>query len=300
MKKNIDTLILTYNEHLHIRRAIENAKKISNNVFVLDSFSTDDTVEIAEECGAIVLQNPWHSNYADQLNWGLKNFKFSSEWILRLDADEYLTDELINEINSKINYIDNSVSGIILKRRCYFLGKWVKNGIYPVKLLRIFRTNKGVCESRWMDEHIVLSEGTTIEFDNDFIDENLNTINWWTGKHNNYAVREAIDYLDIKYNICGYSLNDLQEKGGQANKKREAKHLYYKLPLFIRPHLYFIYRYIIKGGFLEGKVGLIFNFLQGYWYRFLVDTQIYEIEKHCGKNKEKIAEYIYSNYKIKI
>lgn len=300
MQKFIDTIILTYNEHLHIRRAVENAKRISNNVFVLDSFSTDDTVALALAAGATVLQNPWHNNYADQLNWGLEHFNFTSPWIMRLDADEFLTEELIEEINFKINSIDENISGIILKRRYYFMGKWVNHGIYPVKLLRIFRTGKGVCESRWMDEHIVLSEGKTIEFTYDFIDENLNTINWWTGKHNNYAIREAIDYLDITYNICGYSENDKDDKGAQANKKRDVKHRYYKLPIFIRPFLYFLYRYFIKRGFVEGKVGLIFNFLQGYWYRFLVDCQIFEIERNCGHDKKKIKQYLLTNYKINI
>lgn len=300
MEKMIDTLILTYNEEIHIRRAITNAMKVSKNVYVLDSFSTDKTVEIAKECGAIILQNPWHNNYADQLNYGLENFNFTSPWIMRLDADEYLTEELIDEINNTINSIDKNITGIIIKRRCYFMGKWVKHGIYPVKLLRIFRNGIGRCEARWMDEHIVLSEGSCIELKNDFIDENLNTINWWTNKHNNYAIREAIDYLDIKYNICGYSLNDLQEKGKQANKKRNVKHIYYKLPIFIRPFLYFLYRYFIKGGILEGKVGLIFNFLQGYWYRFLVDCQIYEIYRNCGNDATKIQNYLAKHYKINI
>lgn len=300
MKYLIDTLILTYNEQLHIERAIINAKRFSKNIFVLDSFSTDKTVEIAKHLGAIVLQNKWHNNYADQLNWGLEHFTFTSPWIMRLDADEYLTDELINEINTSLEQIEENVSGIILKRRSYFMGKWMKRGIYPVKLLRIFRNGKGKCESRWMDEHIVLSEGVAVEFKNDFIDENLNTINWWTQKHNNYAVREAIDYLDITYNICGYSTADGENKGEQANKKRQAKHTYYKLPIFIRPFLYFLYRYFIKFGFTEGKVGLIFNFLQGYWYRFLVDCQIFEIERHCGHDKEKITNYLMQNYNINL
>lgn len=298
--KKIDTLILTFNEHLHIQRAVENAKRVSNNVFVLDSFSTDNTVEIAKAVGAIVLQNPWHNNYADQLNWGLEHFNFTSDWIMRLDADEYLTEELINEINENIADIDDSVSGIILKRRTYFMGKWVKHGIYPVKLLRIFRKGKGVCESRWMDEHIVLSEGTAVEFKHDFIDENLNTINWWTQKHNNYAVREAIDYLDIKYNICGYSKNDEMQKGEQANKKRMSKRSYYKLPIFFRSFLYFIYRYFFRLGFLDGKQGLIWNFLQAWWYRFLVDSQIYEIIMHCGNDKVKISAFLKEKYNIEI
>ena len=300
MKKNIDTLILTYNEHLHIKRAIENAKLFSQNVFVLDSFSTDDTVQIAKNCGAIVLQNAWHNNYADQLNWGLEHFSFTSEWILRLDADEYLTEELINEINNKISTLSDDISGIILNRRTYFMGKWIKHGIYPVKLLRIFRNGKGKCESRWMDEHIVLSEGRTIEFENDFIDENLNTINWWIQKHNNYAVREAIDYYDITYNICGYSENDNMQKGNQANKKRHKKHSYYKCPIFFRAFLYFLYRYYIKLGFLDGKEGLIWNFLQAYWYRFLVDCQIFEISNNCGQDKQKIQNYLKEYYSISL
>lgn len=296
--KKIDTLILTYNEHLHIQRAIENAKKISNNIFVLDSFSTDNTVELAKAAGAIVLQNPWHNSYADQLNWGLEHFNFTSDWILRLDADEYLTDELIKEIQDRIIDINDSVSGIILKRRTYFMGKWVKHGIYPVKLLRLFRNGKGRCESRWMDEHIVLTEGSIIEFKHDFIDENLNTINWWTQKHNNYAVREVVDYLDIKYTICGYSQNDKSQKGNQATRKRMTKHRYYKLPLFFRAFVYFSYRYFLRLGFLDGKAGLIWNFLQAWWYRFLVDCQIFEITKNCGTDKTKITEYLKHNYNI--
>ena len=180
------------------------------------------------------------------------------------------------------------------------MGKWIKKGIYPVKLLRIFRNGKGICESRWMDEHIVLSDGICIEMKNDFIDENLNTINWWTTKHNNYAVREAIDYLDIKYNICGYSENDSQNKGEQANTKRNIKKRYYQLPIFIRPFLYFLYRYFFKLGFMDGKQGLIYNFLQGYWYRFLVDCQIFEIIRKCGKEPDKIKHYLENNYNIVI
>lgn len=300
MKSTIDTLILTYNEHLHIRRSVENAKRISNNVFVVDSFSTDNTAEIAESAGAVVLKNPWHNNYADQLNWGLEHFNFTADWILRLDADEYLTDELIEEIESCLDFVPNTVSGILFNRRTYFMGRWVKHGIYPVKLLRLFRKGKGKCEQRWMDEHIVLSEGAVVEFKYDFIDENLNNINWWTQKHNNYAIREAIDYLDITYNICGYSEKDNMQKGKQANKKRITKHYYYKLPLFIRPFLYFLYRYFIRLGFLDGKQGLIWSFLQAYWYRFLVDCQIYEIIKYCGLDKEKIILYLKENYNISV
>lgn len=300
MENNITTIILTYNESLHIERAIMSVKKFSKAIYVIDSFSTDDTVSIAKSLGACVIQHKWPGNQAEQFNWALENIKISSIWILRLDADEYLTDELIEEIDSKINTVSDDVSGIILNRRTYFLGKWVKHGIYPVKLLRLFRNGKGKCENRWMDEHIILCDGKVIEFKNDFIDENLNNINWWIQKHNNYAVREALVYFDMVYGICGYSEMIETQKGMQANKKRHTKHKFYKLPLFIRAFLYFIYRYFVRFGFLDGKQGLIWAFLQAYWYRFLVDCQIFEITKHCGHDKEKIRMYFEKNYNIKL
>jgi len=107
-----------------------------------------------------------------------------TKWILRLDADEYLTSELIQELRDKLNSLSEEVTGVIFKRRHIFMGKWMKRGIYPVKLLRLFQTGKGFCEQRWMDEHIRLNEGISVEFENDFVDHNLNNLAWWTAKHN--------------------------------------------------------------------------------------------------------------------
>lgn len=296
---SISVIILTFNEEKHIKRCIDNLSCISSDIFVVDSFSTDKTVEIAKNLGVTVIQNKWPGNQAAQFNWALENLPLISEWVLRLDADEYLLPELKEEILQNISSISKDVSGIVFKRRHIFLGKWIRRGTYPVYLLRLFRKGKAVCEQRWMDEHIELLAGRSVEFKNDFVDHNLNSIDWWTQKHNSYANREVIELLDMELNILNKSEGNafLNE---QAATKRKKKHRYAKQPLFLRSFAYFIYRYIFQLGFLEGKEGFLWHFLQGWWYRTLVDAKIFEIKKACGNDTEKIKKYIFANYQIKL
>lgn len=297
---DITVIVLTYNEELHIRRCLVNVLRFAKRVCVVDSFSTDDTLALAKAAGAEVFQNKWECNYAKQFNWALSNTMIKTGWILRLDADEYLTNELIQELTTKLSKVDDDVSGIVFKRRHVFLEKWVKRGVYPVKLLRLFRTGKGICEQRWMDEHIQISEGRVVEFEHDFVDHNLNTIGWWTQKHKGYAIREAIDLLAMELGGLGGKENIQGEErlSKQALAKRRKKQKYVKAPLFWRSFIYFVYRYVGCLGFLDGKEGFLWHFLQGWWYRTLVDATIYEIKQACGTDKVKIATYIRENYDI--
>jgi hypothetical protein len=232
-------------------------------------------------------------NQAIQFNWGLTHLPIQTRWVLRLDADEYLTNELIGEIKEKLPAINEDISGIILRREQYCFGKWV----HPLKLLRIFEYGKGTCEQRWMDEHIQLSSGNVIEFDHKFLDHNLNTFGWWIQKHNGYSIREAIDLLDVEFNLLEKDNSEINI-GKEAIEKRRKKLKYAHSPLFLRSFLYFIYRYIFNLGFTKGKSGFIWHFFQGWWYRTLVDAKIYEIKQACGNDKEKIIEYIKINYGI--
>lgn len=298
---DISVIILTYNEELHIRRCLENIKSFAKEIFIIDSFSNDKTLEIAKEYDAVILQHKWENNYAKQFNWGLKNANIRTKWVLRLDADEYLLPELVKELYEKIDTIPENISGIVFKRRHIFMGKWMKRGIYPVKLLRLFRNGKAECEQRLMDEHIRLLDGKEIEFENDFCDHNLNNLSWFCHKHVDYAIREAIDLLDVELNLTGAINNDKNIKiNKQAFDKRQKKHKYAKMPLFWRSFVYFLYRYFLKGAFLDGKVGFIWTFLQGWWYRTLVDAKVYEIKKECGNDKEKIIRTIQKKYNIEI
>jgi len=168
-----------------------------------------------------------------------------------------------------------------------FMGKWIKHGgRYPELLLRIFRTGKAMCEQKIMDEHMILSEGTTIEFKHDLLDNNQKDLEWWTAKHNWYSNREVLDHQMTLEHSMDESLEQGGESSGQAKMKRIVKNSgYYKLPKFWRAHIYFIYRYYIKLGFLDGTEGKIFHFLQAYWYRFLVDAKMYQCEKDGIKMK---------------
>lgn len=297
---DLTVVILTKDEELHIRRCIENVLPIAKTIYLVDSYSTDKTLEIATAYPNVrVIQHKWANNYALQFNWALDQLPADTGWVLRLDADEYLLPELVEEIRQKLPTIGEETSGVVLNRRHIFLGKWMKRGIYPVKLLRIFRYGKGRCEQRLMDEHIQLTQGEIVEFDNDFCDHNLNNLSWFCHKHVNYAVREAADLLDIEYNITGAAQTDgSKEISRQALAKRNKKHKYARQPLFLRSAAYFFYRYLFKGAFLEGKEGFLFSFIQGWWYRTLVDAKVLEIKRKSGGDPQKIKQILREEYNI--
>ena len=297
----LSVIILTYNEELHIRRCLENVLPFAKKVFVVDCFSTDKTKEIALRLGAEVVEHAWPGNQAEQFNWALDNLPISTEWVLRLDADEYLLPELVEELREKLPTLPEDVTGIIFNRRHIFMGKWMRRGIYPVKLLRVFRHGKGMCEQRLMDEHIQLTEGRAVEFEHDFCDHNLNNLSWFCHKHVNYAIREAVDLLDIELDLTGAAESDNgKEISPQALAKRMKKHQYARQPLFWRSFAYFCYRYFLKGACLDGKVGFIWTFLQGWWYRTLVDAKVFEIKRQCGNDKEKIKALLRREYGIRL
>ena len=297
---DLSVIILTYNEELHIRRCLENVAPVAKEVFIIDSFSTDRTLDIAREFGNVhILQNRWENNYARQFNWGLEHADITTQWVLRLDADEYLMPELVTELREKLPGLPGDVTGIIFNRRHIFMGKWMRRGIYPVKLLRVFRYGKGMCEQRLMDEHIQLTEGHAVEFEHDFCDHNLNNLSWFCHKHVNYAIREAVDLLDIELDLTGAAeTDDHKEISPQALAKRMKKHKYAQQPLFWRSFAYFCYRYFLKGACLDGKIGFIWTFLQGWWYRTLVDAKVLEIKLQCGTDREKIKALLRRDYGI--
>ncbi|KEO72587.1 spsA [Anditalea andensis] len=296
----LSVMILTYNEEIHLGRCLENVKLLTDKIFIVDSFSTDGTQKIAEEFGANFYQNKWENSHAKQLNWALENLPLETPWILRVDADEYLTPELIQEIAQKLPTIDENVSGITLPLRRIFLGRHIKKGgTARIKLLRLFRKGKVISEQRWMDEHMQVLSGEIIDFENEFADDNLNHIIWWSAKHNGYAVREAIELLDLEYEFLEKRDQHHFQLNEEASAKRTRKLSYAKKPLFIRAFAYFIYRYIFKLGFTEGKEGFLWHFLQGWWYRTLVDTIIFEVKKTCGNNPEEIKSYFSKKYNIR-
>ena len=273
-------VILTFNEERHISRALASIAGLATEVFVIDSFSSDRTVELARAQGATVLQNKF-INYARQFQWALDNAPITAPWIMRLDADEVIEADLRATLRDALPRLADDVVGINLKRKHIFLGRWIRRGgRYPLLLLRIWRRGRGRIEDRWMDEHMIVWGGCTVTFDGGFADNNLNDLSFFIDKHNKYATREAVDVINARRRLFRRDV-DLVAEGGsrQAALKRWVKEkLYNRIPYQISTPLYFIYRMTVQLGFLDGKEGLVYHALQGFWYRFLVGAKIDELE----------------------
>ncbi|MDA9774809.1 glycosyltransferase family 2 protein [Algibacter sp.] len=295
-KPSITAIILTFNEEIHLQRCLDSLQSICDNIIVVDSFSTDQTKDIALKNKVKFFQNPW-VNYATQFNWGLKNTNIDTDWVLRIDADEYLSDELQQQLKNNLPLLNKDINGVFVKRLMYFFGKPLKKaGMYPIWHLKIWRHGAAFCEQRWMDERMKITQGETTELQGDLIDHNLNNLTNWTQKHNGYATREAIDILNSMYNFKNTASVKANLFGNGEERRRWFKTRYLKLPLFIRPFLFFIVRYVFQGGFLEGKRGFIWNVLQCGWYRFLVDAKIYEAYRKAGRNRESLITYFKNEY----
>jgi len=297
---DITVIVLTFNEEKHIARCICSLKSFAKEIFVVDSFSTDSTVDIALSQGAKVFQNIF-TNQAIQSNWALNECPISTEWVMRVDADEYVLPDLSAEINNRLPLLEQSIAAIFIRRRLIFFNKWIKHGgTYPVWGIRIWRKGKGYYENRWIDEYVKVTGGDTIRFDKDLVDENLNSLTWWINKQNNHSTREMIVHFLSRYKINLQKEGTIKFAGSPYQRKRWLKNIYVKFPLFIRPLLLFIYVYFLRGGFRDGYPGLIRHFLMVFWYRFLVDSKIYEINKKCGNDYALISKEIEKEYGYKI
>ena len=263
---DISVIILQKNEVLHIKRCLEKLVPLeARQIFVVDCFSTDGSDKTAVEMGAAVVQREWPGLHAVQFNWALDNLPIAASWVLRLDADEYLTPETVERLKEELLDLPADVTGLRLELKRRFMGGEIRHGTNGIRLLRIFKHGIGRCEERAMDEHIVLSKGRCINFDGAFYDDNLNTFEWWQEKHRGYAKREALDAISL-FNNPDRLMNP------SATDRKKIK--YYKLPRYFRAVAYFCIRYFLKLGFLDGVVGFRWHFWQGLWYRWIVDREI--------------------------
>ena len=273
--KSLAVIILAYNEELNLPSCLGSLQGLDCAVFVVDSGSTDRTVEIARSFGATVVSHPFE-NYAIQRNWAQSFLPTDAPWILHLDADERLTTELVAEINETMRGPLTGVDGFLLRKRTLFLGRWIRHGgHYPSYHLRLFRKDKGQCEERLYDQHFITS-GTIKHLAHDYVDVICADLGTWTMRHRRWAQLEA-EQLIKPYTGEAEVIPDFF--GNPIQRKRWLKSVYTKCPLFLRPLAYWTYRYIFRVGFLDGKEGLIFHFLQGFWFRFLVDALVFEQRK---------------------
>ena len=199
----LTAFILTFNEEIHLLRCIKSLKELTNNIYIIDSFSTDRTSEIARKESVKILYRKF-DNHAEQINWALSKLDSNTEWVLRIDADEIISKELTNEIKQKLPILNKHYSGIYIPRRINFQGHLIKyGGVFPSEIIRLFKYGYGICENRWMDEKFVI-KGKCISLKNELIDHNLKSFSWWLKKHNSYSNKEAIEMLDLDFNFLDF------------------------------------------------------------------------------------------------
>ncbi len=282
MENKIAAIVLTKNEELHIERCLKSIENLVSEIYVIDSGSNDKTQHICKRYDVKFFFNKFIS-HPEQFNYGLNLVrKANFQWVLKIDADEVFTPTLKKEISQIINKNDNKYNGLAIRRKVIFQGKILNFGGVTTTQLRVFKSDKGFCENIFMDEHIKV-KGRIKYLKEPFFDYSLKSINWWIEKHNLYSNKEVINMLFYNKNYK----NDKEYRLTNLNRLTRflKKNVYLKAPIIIRAFLIFFFKYFFLLGFLDGRQGLIYSFLQSFWYRFLVDVKFLELKDFSKKNK---------------
>ncbi len=283
MKIPITAIILTFNEEKNITDCLNSIYNWVDEIIIVDSYSTDNTLAIVKNYEIQYYQHTF-SNYSEQRNWALNNIPIKNNWILNLDADHRVTEQLGAELQLLFKQeVDLSINGFLASRKTLFMGKWIKyGGHYPTYHAVLFRKRFGYCEERLYDQHFKV-EGAVKKLNGDIIDLITESITTFTLRHNKWSDLEAFEQFSGRLTNNNKLIKG-SFKGNAIQKRRYLKNIYDSFPLFLRPFIYFFVRYFLRLGFLDGKRGLIFHFLQCFWFRFLIDAKIYELKKNANNN----------------
>lgn len=287
-------IILTYNEENNLPDLLDSLAAIDAPVFVVDSYSSDGTLDLLKKRSVQYIQHPFE-NYSRQRNWAQANCPFDTEWVLHLDAGERVTPELAAWLNHDFKP-NGVIDGYMFSRRTFFLGRWIKyGGHYPNYHLRLYRKNKGRCEDKAYDQHFVVDGPTkALPAGMDIIDTVTDTLSHFIQSHTRWALFEAIE-----------TVTQTQERGevkaspfGRPIERQRwlKSRIFQRSPLFLRAFLYLFYRYFFRLGFLDGKEGLVFHVLQGFWFRFLVDANVLELRLALKSVEGDITPFIKETY----
>ncbi|MES2278829.1 MAG: glycosyltransferase family 2 protein [Bacteroidota bacterium] len=286
MSVPLSIIILTYNEELHLPRLLASVKDLHAPVFILDSGSTDSTIQIGESYGATTLQHAFE-NHPRQWDFALKHFAITTPWVICLDADQVVTPELKELLINFDNSAYADINGIYFVRKYIFKGQWIKHGgYYPFYLLKMFRYGIGYSDLNENMDHRFIAPGKTLIWKEAYIiEENLkeNNISFWIEKHNRYSDLLAQEEVERMKNQRMQTLKP-NFRGSPDERTAWLKRLWWKMPRYVRPFLYFFHRFIFKFGFLDGRTGIMFHFMQGFWFRMVVDIKINEILKQEKNN----------------
>jgi glycosyltransferase involved in cell wall biosynthesis len=282
----LTVVVLTYNEERNLPACLESVAGWASEVFVVDSGSTDGTVAVAERYGAKIVAHEFET-HARQWNWALRSLPFAQAWVLCLDADHRVTAELAVEIATLLGREGEvepkasrlgEMDGFYIKRRQVFRGQWISHGgYYPKYMLKLVRHERAWCDENELLDFRLYVKGPTGRLRHDVIEANEKEadISFWIAKHNRFASLVAEEEMRRASGGAAWAIEPALF-GSPDQRVLWLKERWYRLPLYVRPCLYFFYRYVIRCGFLDGKEGFIFHFLQGFWYRLLVDIKLDE------------------------
>jgi glycosyltransferase involved in cell wall biosynthesis len=271
----IAVIILTRNEEENLPYALASVAGWAAEVWVVDSHSTDRTAHLAREAGARVVAHEF-AGYPAQRNWALRSLPLGPEWVLFLDADEALTPELRSEVAAVLAAPPAGIAGFEVNRRFIFLGRWLRHGgYYPVWLLRIMRHRLARCEERGVDEHLLV-DGPMARLHADLLHEDRRPLERWIERHTRYARLKADELMRSP-------AGEMPARWGSAIQAERTRwwyeRVYSRAPISLRAFGYFFYRYVVRGGFLDGREGFIYHSLQAFWYRLLIDAMVFEARR---------------------
>jgi glycosyltransferase involved in cell wall biosynthesis len=284
----VSVLIPAKNEESNLPACLESVAR-ADEVFVVDSQSSDRSIEISTNYGANVVQFYFNGRWPKKKNWSLDNLPFRNQWVLIVDCDERITPELWDEIATVIQAPD--YNGYYLNRRVFFLGQWIRyGGKYPDWNLRLFKHKSGRYENlntedipntgdNEVHEHVIL-DGKVGYLKNDMLHIDFRDIYHWLERHNRYSNWEARVYYNILTGNDESGTIGAHLFGDAVQRKRFLKKIWVKLPF--KPLLRFILFYFIRLGFLDGKAGYIYGRLLSQ-YEYQIGVKLYELRQFGGK-----------------
>ena len=287
---SLTAVVLTLNEELNLPACLKSVEDLCSQIFVVDSGSTDQTVAIAKRHGAQVVHHPFET-HAKQWNWALKTLPMEGDWVLALDADHRISASLREELSKILPKTPMEIEGYYLPRKLIFRGKWLRfGGLWPRYFLKLFRRGKAVSDEQELVDHRFYVHGKTRRCQGALLDENLGPypILLWLKKHTRYIELQAQEEFLFRHGRHPW-ITRPSLWGTPDQRLLWMRSLWYRLPLYGRSFAYFFYRYVLRFGVLDGAEGALFHFLQGLWFRLMIDIRLSELERARRGKKMRAA-----------
>jgi glycosyltransferase involved in cell wall biosynthesis len=286
----VSAVILTYNEELNIEACLKSVAGWCEEIFVVDSGSTDKTQEIVKRYSDLFFVHRY-IDHASQWNWAFTNLPLGCEWLLLLDADNIVSDNLKRQIDAAIKNDKPEVDGYFSFHDHYFRGKRVR-GLKSYWLRLVRHRNTRIDASELVDFRMIL-KGKTEILSGEIVEYNRkeDEIDFWIDKHQKFASRMAIEeVLRVEGLVKWSTFLRPNLLGNPDERMLWFKNYWYSLPLYVRPPIFFLYRYILRGGFLDGSTGFIYHFLQAFWFRMIVDMKIAELRQRVSRGELSMTQ----------